>query len=357
MGDYRLLDRLLHRAALQVGPIAELSFDLDQRSARIAPDGVAQGRHVFVSGLARAGTTILMRRIHASGQFRSLTYRDMPFVLAPNLWGRLAGGSSAPGEAKERAHGDRIRVDADSPESLDEVFWRIFDGSYIASDHLSPHDPDDATLDRYVRYVAAILASGRRQRYLSKNNNAILRLPALRRAFPKAVILVPFRDPLTHAASLQRQHGNFLARQDSDRFVRAYMRWLGHHEFGRDHRPFRFDAEGATRLAPHRPDGIGYWLEIWRQTYGWLERTAPADAVFVCYESLCRDPAVWAGLAALCAIDPGPTTEEPFSPSKLEPDDTAPPDLLAEARALYDRLADRAARALPPVRDASRSAI
>lgn len=350
MADYGLLDRLLHRLALQSRPIAELSFDLDQRLSGGDRAAAAEGRHVFVSGLARAGTTILMRRLHATGDFRSLTYRDMPFVLAPGLWRRLTPSYAHAQTPRERAHGDRIKVSVDSPESLDEVFWRIFDAdAYIAGTHLSPHRPDAETVEKFVAYVAAILAgtNGGATRYLSKNNNAILRLPSLRRAFPNAVILVPFRHPLSHARSLMRQHAHFTALQRQDPFVRNYMRWLGHHEFGLDHRPFRFNADGAARLARLDADTLDYWLELWCQTYGWLERTAPEDAVFVCYEDLCRDPAAWQALAAICETTGG-EDEEPFVMGAEAVEPGADGALATAAEALYARLAARARSALSP---------
>jgi len=113
-----------------------------------------------------------------------------------------------------------------------------------------------------------------------------------------------FLDPLkplfwfssSHAGSLLRQHPNFVAQQKSDHFVRSYMTWLAHHEFGLDHRPFRFDNKGAERLAAYQPDQLDYWLAIWCQSYAWLENSAPNGAVFVCYEDLCRDPDVWSRL-------------------------------------------------------------
>ena len=77
---YNVLDRILHRLVLQFRPIAELSFELDQRVVETDPAEIIPRRHVFVSGLARAGTTMLMRRFYATGLFRSLTYRDMPAV-------------------------------------------------------------------------------------------------------------------------------------------------------------------------------------------------------------------------------------------------------------------------------------
>jgi Sulfotransferase family len=310
--DYNFLDRLLHRLALHYRPMAEMSVDLDQMTVRADPSQVVLQKHVFVSGLARAGTTVLMRRFHATGQYRSLTYRDMPFVLAPNLWRRLSRISRREVERSERAHGDNLLVDADSPESLDEVFWRIFAGDeYLASDRLKPHEPCGELLEKYVRYVNAILSANepRIDRYLSKNNNNILRLGAIHRAFPNALLLIPFRDPLQHAHSLLRQHLRFSELQAKDEFVLSYMTWLGHHEFGLDHRPFRF--EGAVP-APYPPDTLDYWLHLWCETYSWLERSKPKPAVFVCYEDLCMRAEIWNRLAQLAALSGPHEVGEPF---------------------------------------------
>jgi len=340
VNDYGRFDRFLHRMALGFRPLAELSFDLDQNRARPDRAAVAQGAHVFVAGLARAGTTILMRRIWGSGAFASLTYRNMPFVLAPNLWGALAGRKGG-GEARERAHGDGILVSVDSPESLDEVFWRIQDGeAYIRPDHLVPHTPDAEVGAAFVGYIGAILKADpeRRTRYLSKNNNNLLRIPALRRLLPQALILVPVRDPLSHANSLLKQHRNFVEQQGRDGFVRSYMTWLGHHEFGLDHRPFRLDPEGAARLAGHDPMTLAYWVEVWRQVYGWLEAERARDVTFVPYEDLCRDPAIWERVAGLCGIDPGAETTEPFALSATPAEGAVPGDLRREAEDLYTRL-------------------
>ncbi|MEM7526718.1 MAG: sulfotransferase [Pseudomonadota bacterium] len=344
MSDYGALDRFLHRLALQSRAVAEMSFDIDQSMAGKPPEGLKTERHVFVAGLARAGTTALMRRFYASGAFRSLTYRDMPFVLAPNLWKRLSGMSRRRGSAAERAHGDGVIVDFDSPESLDEVFWRQFAGdAYLHPGHLAAHEPDDELIDRFVSYIGAIIASGDGpQRYLSKNNNNVLRLGAIRRAFPNALILVPFRKPMTHAASLLRQHEQFSEAQGQDAFMRKYMGWLAHHEFGLDQRPFAFD--GAVPTSGRDPSSIDYWIEQWVRVYEAVVARAPEDAVFVCYEDLCADAGVWARLAKAAGID-GEAGEafRPASPSTSS--DGADGALLAEADALYERLRLRSSAA------------
>jgi Sulfotransferase family len=344
---YGLLDRILHRLALQYGSVAEMSFDIDQGRVRSDPTRIERGRHVFVTGLARAGTTVLMRRFHTAGLYRSLTYRDMPFVLAPNLWRRLSGGFRRHIASAERAHGDQVMVDADSPESLDEVFWRVFAGDeYLRKDCLVPHAPAADAVRKYVRYVNAVLAADDkpRERYLCKNNNNVLRLGTIRSAFPASLVLVAFRHPLQHAQSLLRQHRHFAKAQAEQPFTLSYMTWLGHHEFGLDHRPFRFSATpGATSF---EPDTLDYWLQLWCDTYEWLEKTKPATARFVCYEDLCGNPGTWARLAALADIPPDQPGAVPFvlseRPVTLQVDST----LAGRSEAIYARLVASARAAL-----------
>ena len=346
MRAYSVLDQLLHRLALQAKPLAELSFDLDQRLVDADPKEIVEERHVFVSGLARAGTTVLMRRFYQTGRYCSLTYRDMPFVLAPNLWRKLAPTTRREVATIERAHGDRIRIGIDSPESLDEVFWRVFAGTeYIGRSHLRPHAPNAEVTWQYVCYVNAILTAQKTRAplYLSKNNNNILRLATIRQAFPQSLILIPFRSPLQHAGSLLRQHLNFVEMQAQDGFVRSYMTWLVHHEFGQDHRPFRFGQETPVTQSSTHIDCIDYWLKIWCAAYRWLERSAPEDAVFVCYEDLCADPSVWNRLAGLAGV----TGEDAsFSPSIAAVETPGDSDLVSQASEIYERLAARAQAAL-----------
>jgi hypothetical protein len=335
--DYSFLERLLHRLALHYRPIADVSFDLDQATVRADSAQTAAQKHVFVSGLARAGTSVLMRRFYATGRYRSLTYRDMPFVLAPNLWRKLSSISSRDIEASERAHGDNLLVDADSPESFDEVFWRIFAGDeYLHSDHLTPHEPEAEIVQKYVAYVNAVLSAdvAPRDRYLCKNNNNILRLNAIQQAFPNSLILIPFREPLQHAHSLLRQHVRFSELQATDRFILDYMTWLGHHEFGLGHRPFRFTQAGSR----HATVTLDYWLELWCDTYTWLERGKPRDALFVCYEDLCTRPETWTRLAQHADVADAQQSGDPFKLSDRPVTVAFDRDLASRAAALYESL-------------------
>lgn len=292
--DYGPADRLLHRLALDAG-VAAASCVMEGAlfGRRLNASAIAEREdHVFVAGLARAGTTMLMRLLHGTGAYCSLTYRDMPFVLAPNTWDRLSGLSRRDVVVRERAHHDGITEDADSPEALEEVFWRVHCGpSYIGQRALTPMRASADVIERFRRHVALVLRRYRSARYLSKNNNNILRLPSIRQAFPKALLLVPFRAPVQQAWSLLAQHRNFSARQRHDPFERRYMAWLAHHEFGLDHRPFAMAAGDAAVGSDGGPSELAYWLRQWVTVYDHVWRQAQdgaVDPVFVGYELLCR---------------------------------------------------------------------
>jgi hypothetical protein len=345
--SYNPAERVLHYLALASKPVAELSFDLNAVLSSRGPQPKVDDRHVFVSGLARAGTTIIMRRLHETGAFRSLTYRDMPFVLCPSLWQRISSPARKDAHATERAHGDRLTVDFDSPEALDEVFWRVFAGSlYIKDDHLCVHAVDADLIEKFRNYVSYILdaqnPADRRSRYLSKNNNNILRLDAIRAAFPRATIVIPFRDPIQHANSLLEQHVRFSRLQRDDRFIRSYMGWLAHHEFGLAHKPFRLDRQSRCEASPHEVASINYWLERWLEAYAWLLENRPDTSILVCYEDLCGDPSVWDRMIERLELEVHDATSMTALARSGDKDVSGvDASLAAASRALYDRLRDR----------------
>lgn len=298
--DYTPLQKLLHFLALSNSSIGEATFDAEIRGIRNKSHAVEKEQHVFISGFARAGTTILMRSLYGTNQFASLTYADMPFVLAPNLWCKIAGKGEQRATSKERAHGDGILVNYDSPEALEEVFWKVFaKDDYVARDSLRPHKATPDLVERYRQYVSAIVTKYDKTRYISKNNNNILRLDSIHSAFPNSAILVPFRDPVQHAFSLLKQHRIFSGKQREDAFVRHYMSWLGHYEFGLTHK--RFEPDEAS-FKHNDTEFIDYWLEQWNTVYRFLleQPIASSDnVVFISYELLCAESDhVWKQLSA-----------------------------------------------------------
>ena len=138
MNNYSWLEQKLHKFALSSQFMREVTFDFE--SNNIAPSS-EPGEHVFITGLARSGTTILLNALYKSNIFASLSYADMPFVLAPNLWSKISlkRGDT---ELNERAHGDGIKVSTDSPEAFEEVFWKTFSiSSSLSTKRFPVEDP------------------------------------------------------------------------------------------------------------------------------------------------------------------------------------------------------------------------
>ena len=243
--------------------------------------------NVFVAGLARSGTTILLNALYSSNQFSSLSYKDMPFVLAPNLWSRLSFKKQE-SNLVERAHGDGIKVSIDSPEAFEEVFWMTF------------NEFTHNTREKFKSYVELINHKYQKKRYLSKNNQNIRRLELISSIFPNSKILVPFRNPIQQAYSLSSQHQRFIESTKNDIFVSDYMRWIGHTEFGPNYIPIH-----NKNLIFKDDMDINHWLEQWFLTYQncYEKLKDKKNVYFICYEKLCSSKDYWLDVLRLLNLN------------------------------------------------------
>lgn len=346
--DYSFVDRMLHRMAfahpMVQRALSEIESDIFAEKFAKHP----AERPVFVTGLPRAGTTLLLELLYGAGKFAAFTYREMPFILAPLFWSSMTRSSRKAAELKERAHGDGMEISFDSPEAFEEVAWLSYlKEKYVDDGRLRPLGADaiDAEFrEAFVKLVrklsAAQAGDGAPRRYLSKNNANISRVGAVRSLFPDATIFVCLRNPETHVRSLLTQHERFLAVHNEDAFAKDYMRWIGHYDFGANFRPIDFAGRG---LSGRDANGVDFWLRYWIDAYSFAEERK--DAVrFVCYERLLSDAAsTLAGVADAAGLKNKtafadnaarirkPTTED-------APLGGADSGLLAEAQSLYQRL-------------------
>lgn len=296
---YGRLDRLLHRLAFAGIPAQIALADVEQRLYRRdiqQVDGVA--RPVFVAALPRAGTTLLLELLNRLPDFATHTYRQMPFVLCPLLWDRVTRGLRTDAPSRERAHGDGVRIGYDSPEAFEDIVWKAYWPEKYRADRIRLWSPADRNavfetfFKNHMRSIVALQSAQpaqRRIRYLSKNNANIGRIPLLATLFPDCRIVVPVRDPWSHAASLLRQHRRFSALHARDAFARQYMEWLGHYEFGANLRPIDFGAWLSRRAVPDTASPR-FWLDYWQAAYGAVLAAASPHVVFVDYDELCRAP-------------------------------------------------------------------
>jgi hypothetical protein len=216
----------------------------------------------------------------------------MPFVLAPNLWKSITGSAKGSDLKLERAHADGLLIDQSSPESFEEVFWRTY-CERNSGTGLGYCSPTVTTLEKFKRYQELVIYSKSNKfsdtnqfRYLSKNNNNVLRLEVLLED-PKARAVIVVRGPLATAWSLFNQHQRFCDLFSDDHFDRTYLRWLGHHEFGAGHLPFDFSVLVLRGLNPLDPN---YWLQYWISVYEKLVHLASNPRVcVVIHDHLCAD--------------------------------------------------------------------
>ncbi len=269
---------------------------------------------VFICGLARSGTTILLEKLASVDGVGTHRYRDFPFVMTPLYWHRLSAFLGSDKQAVERPHKDGIKITRESPDAFEEPIWQHF-----FPDSLSPLDPDNAGAEAIAAFepffrdhVRKILLLRDADRYVSKGNYNVLRIELLASLFPNATFLVPIRHPLPHTRSLVRQHEQFMKYAESDPRVGDYLQAVGHFEFGPQRRPLMINAQGTANTLAHWENGddlLGYaqqWSDVYAAIHALTSASSGiADRIRVVrYEQLCADPdAEFDEILRLCDLD------------------------------------------------------
>tara|TARA_B100000989_G_scaffold9812_1_gene6612 strand:+ start:3396 stop:4415 length:1020 start_codon:yes stop_codon:yes gene_type:complete len=243
-------------------------------------------KKVFIFGLPRSGTSILLNKIYETNTFASLTYENMPFVMSPLIWRKISKIFIKKNKKSERMHGDRIKIDNKSPEAFDEVFWLTFEKkNFIVSDILKVHNISNETLEDYEKYVEMVCQSYNKKKYISKNNNNILRINKLLSLSGDNLFIIMYRDPLNHIHSLKKQFFNFLDLHKNNFFYQNYFNYLGHYEFGLTHKHYEF----LTNKSQDYKDNF-FWLSKWKDTYLYLKKFSHSNIFFLSYEDFCKNP-------------------------------------------------------------------
>src|SRR5262245_57481160 len=108
--NYNFVDRALHYFAFGAPFVQKVLCELENDMFQSELERVGSAGEIFVTGLPRAGTTLVLELLYATGEFETFTYRDMPFIMAPLLWDKLSGSFRKAGDKVERAHGDGMTV-------------------------------------------------------------------------------------------------------------------------------------------------------------------------------------------------------------------------------------------------------
>lgn len=320
-------------------------------------------RPVYVAGLARSGSTMLLEAFARHPTFTSHRYSDYPPVWTPYWWNHLRARLPLPkAPARERAHRDGIAVTPDSPEAFEEVLWMHFfaHAHDPARDQVLGATTSNPAFEAFYRaHVRKLLAVRGARRYVAKGNYNLARLGYLLHLFPDARFVVPWREPVAHVASLVKQDRLFHAASRERPEVARQLARNGHFEFGPQARAERLGtASQADAISARRADGdlAGAQALQWADAYGSLLDRLDADPAlraachFVPYEALCARPAeVLAHMFAHAdALDAdGERVVEDFA-TRLHAPDYYRPDFdeatCAEVRALTAHVRERLMR-------------
>lgn len=310
-GQY-LAARLMDKTA----PLWVRAGQVETAALRDELASVAIDRPIYVTALARAGTTILTEILSRHPAVTSHRYSDFPAVLTPYWWNWLRARMPLPeSQPTERAHQDRLRVTPDSPEAVEEVLWtRFFDGLH---DSTRNNALGAATINRdferfYKDHIRKLLLVRGAQRYLAKGNYNLTRLEYLLRLVPDARFVVMARRPENHIASLLKQDRLFRERHRDDPRQLRYMQLLGHFEFGLDKRCINVgDSEAVAEIERLWESGetAKGWARYWAMLYENLlqrRRASPAlqeATLLVRYEDLCARPGeTWDRIVEHCGL-------------------------------------------------------
>ena len=292
--NYSLIDRMLHHVAFSIPFVQKRLCELENDLFKRQINGVYSQREVFVTGLPRAGTTLILEMLYETDEFRTFTYRNMPFILTPLLWNRLSKPFRKSGTTMERAHGDGMEVSFDSPEAFEEIIWLSYMKDKIVTDNrLSPLLPGDETpefVEAFRSVVKKLLIDESAEqshppRYLSKNNANFSRIELIYKLFPSSAIIIPFRQPLAHVSSLMKQHERFTGYHQEDRFSKRYMEWLGHYDFGENFKPINFDnwlEKGEFKSY----SGENFWMRYWIAAYSYVLNHETENVYLVDFDKL-----------------------------------------------------------------------
>ncbi len=286
--NYSFVDKALHQLAFATPRVQIEMADLENKLFSKSINPIKVNNPVFITGLPRAGSTLLLELCIKQGEFATHQYRDMPFVLLPLIWDRISKSFRKKNIQQTRAHGDGMLIDYDSPEAFEEMIWKHFWNGHYQTNHIIPWDKKNhAEFCFYFNNHMKKIISLKQGHYISKNNGNIARASWILDQFPKAKIIIPFRNPLQQASSLLRQHMNFLEIHKKDSFAKKYMAAIGHFDFGENCKPINFNNwldNSANPLTLH------FWLQYWLAAYSQLATLSDKRVEFICFEHLCAAP-------------------------------------------------------------------
>ena len=280
---YDFLSIIIHKIFFNFDFFNIFLFDLEKKIYLPKLKDNYTNSNVFITGLPRSGTTAFLELLYSSKKFASFQYLDMPFILSPNFRKNFTLNFNKNFSKIERYHQDKIYINKNSPEAFDEVFFRIYDGkNYIIENNLKIYSPQEDILNNYKDLIHLCKISKEKDRYISKNNNNIIRIEKLSEYFNDDIFFILFRNPLDFAISSQKTNKKFSSLQTESNFIKNYIKFLGHYEFGIGSKHIY-----SVYKNKYQKNDINYWINYWLDVYKPYQcNNLNKNINLVCYENI-----------------------------------------------------------------------
>jgi len=258
---------------------------------------------IYITGLARAGTTIILEMLSKHPDVATHRYIQIPLTYLPYVWTNLAKNTKVFTDPVERIHKDGIFVNMNSPEALEEVIWRGFFKN-LHNENISNVMDSNVSNSRFEKFyrnhLAKTLLTLNKSRYLVKNNYNVTRMDYLQKIFPKAKFLLIIRTPVDHIASLIKQNKLFERMGLKDLRLEQLTQLSGHYEFGHNRKSINVGdhemIETLSKIWLRNSSDTKAWAMYWASIYNFVsdilkKNKKLADATLIVrYDDLVNNP-------------------------------------------------------------------
>lgn len=259
-------------------------------------------RPIYIVGLARAGTTIMLEMLSKHPILAVHKYRHFPIPYFPHRFSRIVDQSKFFTKPRERVHKDGIIVTRESPEAVEERFWQdFFNNSHNEKiSNVLNGETNNPLFEQFYRdHIRKLLINQRCSRYLAKNNYNITRLEYLNRIFPTVKILLIVRNPVNHIASLIKQTNLFIEMEEENPLLIDWHRLTGHSEFGHYQTCINTGNDGTIRkirsLWKNEETFVKGWAYYWSSIYDYVMNLLESNSkiknatLIIRHEDLCEN--------------------------------------------------------------------
>jgi hypothetical protein len=272
------------------------SFQLKKRMEKIKID-----RPIYITGLARAGTTITLEMLNKHPDVASHRYLHMVLPYSPHWTQNIANYTPIMKSPVERLHKDRIAVTQDSPEAVEEILWqKFFKNTHDETrSNILDNRVQNLQFESFYRdHIKKLLLNRKATRYLAKNNYNVARMEYLQKIFPDVKFVIIIRNPFDHIASLAKQDEILKELEYNDPRLLDWTKIIGHREFGTAKVCINFNdtkiIQKIRRLWNQKETYMEGWAVYWAETYSYIHKKLETNrnlakaCLMVRYEDLCK---------------------------------------------------------------------